>query len=138
MNEYKFENFQIGTAASFEVVATEKMMTEFGILSGDYNPMHINEEYAQKQGFDSKIVYGMLTSSFYSKLVGMYLPGKYCLLQGIEVIFKKPVYINDTLKVEGIVAEKDERFKNAKIKAKVINQDGGVVSKATIMVGFYE
>jgi 3-hydroxybutyryl-CoA dehydratase len=80
----------------------------------------------------------MLTASLYSTLAGMYLPGEKCILKSVEAYFKNPVYVGDTLKVSGIVKEKDDRFRQATVKAKIINQNGKTVSKATILVGFYE
>lgn len=138
MNEYKFDNFNIGIEHSFKVIIQDEDLEKFKEISGDYNPMHIDSEYAQEHGFNSKIVYGMLTASMYSRLVGMYLPGKYCILKAIETSFDRPVYVYDEINVEGRVVEKDERFGNAKIKAKIKNQEGKIVSRATILVGFYE
>ena len=77
----------------------------------------------------------MLTSSFFSTLVGVYLPGKYCLLQGIDIQFSKPVYIDDILTITGKVSYINEAYKQIEIKAIIINQDNEKVSKATIKVG---
>ena len=138
MNTYIFETFDIGLSESFEVQITEEMIHQFRLLSGDENPMHIDKQYAQEHGYESKLVYGMLTASFYSKLAGMYLPGQYCILKSVESFFERPVYVGDTLKITGKVKEKDDRFFQATVKAKITNQDGKTVSKANILVGFYE
>ena len=138
MKDYHFDNCDIGTNASFSVEITETMMALFHDISGDKNPMHMDGDYAQNHGYDGRLVYGLLTSSFYSKLVGMYLPGQYCILKSIEVFFERPVYIGDTLLVTGRVKEKDDRFRQATIKANIKNQLGKTVSKANILVGFYE
>lgn len=138
MNEYCFEKCNIGTSESFAVEVTEEKMDLFCDISGDENPMHMDAEYAKSHGYGERLVYGLLTSSFYSKLVGMYLPGKYCILKSIEVFFERPVYIGDVLIVSGIVKEKDERFMQIRIKAKIKNQFGKTISKANILVGFYE
>ena len=99
------------------------------------NPLHTDSEYAKSKGFVDRVVYGMLTSSFYSTLVGVYLPGEYCILQGIEIQFSKPVYVDDTLKISGKVSYINEAYKQIEIKAVVTNQAGKKVSKATIKVG---
>ena len=138
MNKFRFENCDIGTNASFSTEVTENMMNMFHDLSGDENPLHMNESYAKSHGHNGRLVYGLLTSSFYSKLVGMYLPGQYCIMKSIEVFFERPVYIGDKLVVTGRVKEKDERFLQALIKAKIKNHLGKTVSKANILVGFYE
>ena len=138
MNEFKFDTIEVGFENSFVVKVSEEMLSMFKQMSGDENPMHIDDEYAQKYGFDSKIVYGMLTASFYSKLAGMYIPGKYCILKSVETFFQNPVYVGDELVVKGIVKDKDERFRQIVVKAKIINSRGKTVSKANIIAGFYE
>lgn len=138
MNEYTYETISVGIEESFSVTISEEMLNNFKALSGDENPMHNDEEYAIEHGFSSKIVYGMLTASFYSKLAGMYLPGKYCILKSVESFFERPVYVNDTLTVKGKVKEKDERFNQIIVKAKIVNSNGKTVSKANIIAGFYE
>ena len=77
----------------------------------------------------------MLTSSFYSTLVGVYLPGKSCLLQGIDIQFSKPVYVGDNLTISGEVVYINEAFRQIEIKGKIVNQHNQKVSKATIKVG---
>ena len=138
MKEYCFDDCDIGTNESFTVEVTESMMALFQVVSGDENPMHLDGEYAKGHGYENRLVYGMLTSSFYSRLVGMYLPGRYCILKAIEIFFVRPVYINDVLFITGRVKEKDKRFKQMNIKASMKNQYGKTISKADILVGFYE
>lgn len=138
MKEYRFDDCDIGTNESFTVEVTESMMALFQVVSGDENPMHLDGEYAKGHGYENRLVYGMLTSSFYSRLVGMYLPGRYCILKAIEIFFVRPVYINDVLFITGRVKEKDKRFKQMNIKASMKNQHGKTISKADILVGFYE
>ena len=87
MKKYNFEDLYIGLKEEFEVIVTEEKMKQFEKLSGDINPLHLNEEYAKSKNMDGRVVYGMLTSSFYSTLVGVYLPGEKCLLQGIDISF---------------------------------------------------
>lgn len=138
MNEFHFEDFEVGVTASFDTDITENMMKKFLDVCDDTNPMHMDDTYALKYGYSSRLVYGMLTASFYSKLAGCYLPGKFCILKSVESFFERPVYIGDTLTVTGRVKEKDERFKQATVKARIKNQHGETVSKANILVGFYE
>lgn len=134
MNEYKFEDLYIGLKASFKIKITEEMMKGFEIMTGDINPLHINQEYAKEKGMLDKVVYGMLTSSFYSTLVGVYLPGKRCLLQGIEISFKKPVYIGEEIEIYGEISYLNEAYKIAEIKAYVKNESKKI-STAKITVG---
>lgn len=136
MNHYEFDNFEIGLSVSFTSHITNEKMQQFFNICGDDNPLHMEDSYARQKGFDSRVVYGMLTSAMYSTLVGVYLPGEKCILKSVKILFQNPVYVNDILTVSGIVKEKDERFQQAVIKAKIINQNKRTVSKAEILVGF--
>jgi 3-hydroxybutyryl-CoA dehydratase len=110
-------------------------MDKFLDISNDTNLLHIDSNYAKKKGFSDRVVYGLLTSSFYSTLVGVHLPGKYCILQGVDIQFLKPVYINDTLEISGRVSYINEAYKQIEIKAFITNQNNDKVSKATIKTG---
>ena len=136
MNEYRFEDLEIGKTESFEVTVTAEMMNSFLNISGDTNPLHNDEQFAKDQGYDNKVVYGLLTTSFISKLVGVLLPGKYCLLQGVEVKYLRPVYVGDILSVTGTVDELHESVKRTGIKAVITNQDNKKVVKGKADVGF--
>lgn len=105
MKEYHFRDLTVGTKEEFNVVITEEKMKQFCIMSGDINPLHCQNEYGREQGFKEKVVYGMLCASFYSTLAGVYLPGKFCVLHSVETMFKKPVYVGDTLKICGEVVD---------------------------------
>ena len=135
MNEYKFEDIKIGLLESFNTKINSSMMDKFLDISNDTNPLHVDKDYAKTKGFLDRVVYGLLTSSFYSTLVGVYLPGKYCILQGIDIQFSKPVYIDDELKISGKVSYINEAYKQIEIKATIVNQENKKVSKATIKVG---
>lgn len=136
MKEYRFEDLRIGQEEHFSVTVTEEMMEMFKELSGDTNPLHNDREFALKQGYLDKVAYGLLTTSFISKLVGVYLPGKYCLLQGIDVKYVRPVYVHDILIVKGTVDELHPSVKRAAIKVEIMNQDEKKVVKGKVEVGF--
>ncbi len=137
MNEYKFQDVSVGLEEQFQVTITEDMMTRFRELTGDTNPMHIDMDYAQKHGgMKDRIVYGMLSASFYSTLVGMYLPGKYALFEKCEVSWPSPCYIGDRLTVIGRVSEINSLFSRITIKAYITNQYGKKISRALLTVGF--
>ena len=136
MNQYQFSDMSLGLDAKFEVMLTQEMMDGFLALSGDLNPLHQSDVYAIEKGFPSRVAFGMLTSALYSRLVGVYLPGKYCLLQGIEVAFQKPAFVGDALTVMGTVSYINEAYRVIQLKAEIRNQLGNRISKAKIKVGF--
>jgi len=138
MNEYKFEDIKIGLLESFNTKINSSMMDKFLDISNDINPLHIDKDYAKAKGFPDRVVYGLLTSSFYSTLVGVYLPGKHCILQGIDIQFSKPVYIDDDLTISGKVSYINEAYRQIEIKATIVNQENKKISKATIKVGIID
>ena len=91
MNEYRITDISAGQQESFSVTVTEEMMAKFLDITGDVNPLHTDDGFAKEKGFPQRVAYGMLTASLISTLGGVYLPGKYCLIQGVEVKFEKPV-----------------------------------------------
>lgn len=138
MNAYTLKDIHAGLSAQFSVTVTEQMLDSFLTLSGDNNPFHVDAHYAKEKGFQGRVAYGMLTSSFYSKLIGVYLPGKYALLQGIEISFHNPVYVGDVLAVSGEISYISEAYKQIEIIGHIRNQDKKLISKAKIKVGVNE
>ncbi|HEX9607691.1 MAG TPA: MaoC/PaaZ C-terminal domain-containing protein [Gemmatimonadaceae bacterium] len=136
MNEYAVADVSVGMAQEFSVTVTTGMTTRFVEISNDVNPLHVDEHYADDKGFRDRVVHGMLTSAFYSTLVGVYLPGKYCLLQGIKITFHHPVFAGDHLKVRGEVTHVSEALRVMTVRGSITNQNGDTVSKAQIQVGF--
>jgi len=136
MNHYTFEQLRIGQEEHFERTITAEMMEQFLEISGDCNPLHCEEEYAKSLGYPGCVVYGMLTASLYSTLVGVYLPGQYCLLYSISSKFRKPVFVGDTLLISGTISEKNDTVRVILIEAVITNQENEKVSKAILQVGF--
>lgn len=114
------------------------MLDVFKDLTGDISPCHVDEKFAIFKGFKGKVSYGMLSASFYSTLVGVFLPGKYALFQKANIDFCKAVYIGDTLTVSGKITEMSVAVKQITIKAEIRNQNGEKVSKAILEVGITE
>ena len=134
MNVFTYDEIKKGYSFQFNEKITEEMMTLFLELSGETNPLHCDKNYALEKKMKDRVVYGMLSSSFYAKLVGVYIPGKYCLLQGIKIQFNNPLFIGDEITVNGKVVDKDDTFKILKIKANIKTFDK-IISKAEIIVG---
>lgn len=137
MNQYRWDDMMLGLKAEFEAGFTPAMMQDFASLSGDVNPLHLDATYARSQGFHDSVVFGLMVSSLYSRLVGVYLPGKYALLQGIDIDFNVPSFPGQTLRVEGEVSYLNEAYHRFEIRARIRNADGKTVSKANIRVGFH-
>ncbi len=138
MNEYRYKDLSIGQGESFEYKVTTEKMDLFLELSGDNNPLHVDENFAKNHGFESRVVYGMLSSSLISTMGGVYLPGKYCLIQQVESKFLSPIFIGDILTVTGTVLELNDSVQQAVIKIEIRNQKLKKVVKAKLSVGFLE
>jgi 3-hydroxybutyryl-CoA dehydratase len=110
MNEYRFSDLKVDHKEEFQIQVTEEALQSFAKLSGDDNPLHVDADYAKSCGFADRVVFGLLTASYYSQLVGVHLPGKYALLQGIDVTFHNPVFVGDELLVSGVVSYLNEAF----------------------------
>lgn len=135
MKDYKWKEIQVGMQESFTVEITEEMQGLFTRLSNDVNPLHLNSKFAKKRGFQDRVVYGMLINSFYSTLVGVYLPGKNCLFHEINARFTKPVYIGDRITVVGTVKDIRESTGRIKLSAEIRKENEMIVNKATLVVG---
>lgn len=138
MNEFKFGDLKLDQTEKFKVSISELMMKSFRKISGDINPLHFNRNFAIQNNFKDKVVFGLLISSFYSRLVGVYLPGKYALLNSIDIDFLKPVYVKDRLCIEGKIQELDIRFKIINIKSRITRDNNDLVSRANIKVSTNE
>ena len=132
MNRYTYDEIEIGQKEHFSVTVREADQEAFCRITGDVNPLHRDLEYAAAKGHKGCVVYGMLTASYYSTLAGVYLPG---LVHSVKSKFLKPVYIGDTLLIEGTVTEKNDTFQMIIVKAVIQNQDGVKVSKAELQIG---
>lgn len=134
-NAYQWQDLQIGLQHAFQATITEEMMEHFSMDSGDCNPLHVDTTFAVSHGYKDRVVYGLLTASFYSTLVGVYLPGRFALLHGIDISFPKPVFIGDTLTISGQVTYLNDVCKQVHLSASIVTVAEVVVSKAKIKVG---
>ncbi len=135
MNEYFYEDLEVGKKESFPVTVTEKMLDAFRDITGDDNPLHCDEKFAKEEGYDGRVAYGMLTASFLSTLAGVYLPGRYSLIQSVEVKFTKPVYIGDELTVTGEITETNDTCGLIFLKVAVTDGAGKKVCRAKMQIG---
>ena len=115
-SEYSFDEIELGMQKSFKVDISEDMLDDFAKLSGDDNPLHTNEEYASSTSFKKRVCSGMFLASFFSRLVGMYLPGKHALHISQSLNFVNPCFIGETITVEGKVIDKSPATKIIKLE----------------------
>lgn len=104
-----YEDLEIGQAHETVHTITEDDITRFAEVSGDYNPLHMDDEYAAKTPFGKRIAHGALTASYISGILGNNLPGPGAIFTGLSMRFRRPVYIGDEVTVRAEVSEMSER-----------------------------
>ena len=135
-SEYSFDEIEIGMQKSFKIFISEDMLADFAKLSGDDNPLHMNEEYASSTSFKKRVCSGMFLSSFFSRLVGMYLPGKHALHISQSLNFVNPCFIGEMITVEGKIIDKSPATKIIKLETTITNESGKRIidGKAQVIV----
>jgi len=135
-SEYSFDEIELGMQKSFKVNISENMLNEFGRSTEDYNPLHMNEKYASSTSFKKRVCSGMFLSSFFSRLVCMYLPGKQALHISQSLNFVNPCFIGETITVRGKVIDKSAATKIIKLETTITNESGKRIidGKAQVIV----
>jgi 3-hydroxybutyryl-CoA dehydratase len=127
VRELTFSEIKIGDMYEFDVAITEKLVGDFASLSGDNNPIHMDPEYAKSTEVGERIAHGLLISSFFSRLIGLYLPGKYSLYLSQNLKFHKPVTIGLHITIKGTVNQKIESANTIKIETLAIKKEGAEI-----------
>ncbi|MGY1920570.1 MaoC family dehydratase [Pseudomonas tolaasii] len=104
------DQVELGMQAFYSHTITDADVKAYAGLSGDNNPVHMSDEYAEKSRFKARIAHGLFSAGFFSALFGTRLPGPGCVYLSQNLRFKKPVYLGDTVvaevRVTGINIEK--------------------------------
>jgi 3-hydroxybutyryl-CoA dehydratase len=121
--EAEINNLHIGQKAEFLEIISESRVQEFAKLSGDFNPHHMDEEYAKKTKYEKRICHGMLLASFFSKLTAMYLPGQGSFYLSQTLNFVSPAFINDEVTVRGEITKISSSTGIVRVKTQIINKN---------------
>jgi 3-hydroxybutyryl-CoA dehydratase len=107
---YYLEDLKVGMSAHYAKTVTDADVVLFAGISGDTNPVHLNEEFAKETMFHGRIAHGMLSASFISTVLGTKLPGPGCIYLSQNLKFRAPVRSGDTVEaratITSIVPEK--------------------------------
>ena len=122
--QYSLDDIEPGLTKKFRVNVTESLTNEFAKITGDYSPIHMEEVFARTTKFKQRISHGMLVGSFFSRLVGMHLPGKNGLLLSYSIKHLLPCFLDQEIVVEGIVTEKSTSTRIITLKATVTESSG--------------
>lgn len=128
------DQLSVGQAAEFAKTISESDIYLYAGITGDFNPAHINEAYAQKTFFKTRIAHGMLTAGFISAILANQLPGPGTIYMKQELSFLAPVRIGDTItarvEIIEIIAEKNR----VRLKTACSNQEGKAVLDGEALV----
>jgi 3-hydroxybutyryl-CoA dehydratase len=128
------EELKVGDAAEFTKTISESDVVLYAGVTGDLNPAHVNEEYAKKTFFKTRIAHGMLLAGLISAVLGNKLPGPGTIYIRQELNFLAPVRIGDTITASVEVAEIMREAKRVRVKTKCVNQDGKTVLDGEALV----
>ena len=102
---YFLEDLKVGMSASYAKTVTEADVVLFAGISGDTNPVHLNEEFAKETMFQGRIAHGMLSASFISTVLGTKLPGPGAIYLSQNLKFKSPVRPGDTVSATATITD---------------------------------
>ncbi len=134
MSGKTFDQLQIGDSEKFSKTVTEADIYMFAGITGDLNPAHIDEAYAQGTFFKTRIAHGMLSAGFVSAVIGTRLPGPGTVYMRQTLEFLAPVRIGDTVTATVEVLEKMEEKKRVRLKTSCFNQEGTKVLDGEALV----
>ena len=134
-NLLKYDDIKVGDSDSISKTISESDIYLYAGITGDFNPVHVNEEFGRNSMFGSRIAHGMMVAGMISAVLGTKLPGVNTIYLGQELSFKAPVRIGDTVTATCEVIEKRDAKKIIVLKTTVSDSKGNTVveGKATIM-----
>jgi 3-hydroxybutyryl-CoA dehydratase len=135
IQDVKFADIKVGDTASMSKTISEHDIYAFAGVTGDFNPVHVNAEFAKGTMFKERIAHGMLSVGMISAVLGTALPGVNTIYLAQELVFKAPVKIGDTVTATVEVLEKIEGKNRVILRTTATTQDGTLVidGKATVM-----
>lgn len=91
------EDVKVGEFAEITKHMSFEMVTAFAVISEDFNPIHLDADYASKSRYKKQIIHGLMASSLFSGLFGTELPGEGCVYKSQNIRFKRPIYVGDNV-----------------------------------------
>ena len=125
---------EVGQKSQFSKTVSESDIYLFAGISGDMNPAHLNEAYAAKTHFKTRIAHGMLAAGFISTILGCQLPGPGTIYLSQDLKFLAPVRMGDTITAQAEVTGIDHAKHQVTLSTICWNQDDKKVIKGTAVV----
>ncbi len=118
---------KVGDSDSVTMVITDEMVRAFAELSGDNNPVHLDDEFASKTRFKKRIAHGMLLGGLLSRVAGTKIPGPGTIVISQDIRYKEPCYIGDTVTAQITILHVRADKPIIKIGSRVTNQNGDIL-----------
>ena len=131
----RIEDFEVGQRASFTKTFTEEDVRRFIEITGDVNPLHVDDAFAAGTQFGRRVIHGMLSASIFSTMVGMLLPGAGAIYRSQTLRFLLPVYVGDTVTAHFVVRSVDRARHRLEIDAWIENAAGQRVIEGVCEAG---
>lgn len=129
-----YDEIHLGQRAQMRRTLTRDDINAFALVSGDLNPAHVDDEYAEGTRFHSVIAHGMWAGALISSVLGTDFPGPGTIYIEQSLRFHRPVHVGDTLVVAVVVVEKDDSSRNLRLDCDVQNQRGEQVVSGQALV----
>lgn len=130
----RFDELTVGQFAEHTKTVTETDVVMYAGITGDFNPMHVDQTYAEKTKFGGRIAHGMLTAGFISAVLGMKLPGEGSIYMSQSLRFNRPVRIGDTITARIEVIELFSEKKRVRLATTCRNQKDETVLDGEALV----
>src|SRR5258708_3429938 len=131
----RIDDFEVGQHVRFSNTFTEDDIQRFIAITGDVNPLHVDEEFARGTRFGRRVLHGMLTASIFSTMVGMLLPGTGAIYRSQTLTFLLPVYLDETVTAHFVVRSVDRAKHRLVIDSWIENEAGQHVIEGTCEAG---
>ncbi len=116
-------------------VVTQAVYDGFQQCSGDFNPLHTNQDFAKEKGFPQCVMYGNILNGFVSYFIGMLLPSQEVIIHSQDIMFKNPVFLNDELDFTAKVEDISEVVNTVIFKYAFRNVAGKLVARGHVQIG---
>ena len=130
----RFEDMTVGQSAAFTKTVTETDVVLFAGITGDMNPAHIDQTWAEKSRFGGRVAHGMLAAGFISAALGLKLPGPGTIYMTQSLRFTRPVRIGDTVTARVEITELWPAKRRARLTTICVNQSGESVLEGEALV----
>lgn len=131
----RIDDFEPGQHVSFTKTFTEDDLRRFIEITGDVNPLHVDEEFAAATPFGRRVLHGMLTASIFSTMVGMLLPGTGAIYRSQTIRFLLPVHLDETVTAHFVVRSVDRAKHRLEIDSWIENEAGERVIEGVCEAG---